>query len=130
MASTHIGVVVRASPDAVYGFARDPANLPRWAAGLAQGDPVGGDDDAFAIDSPMGRVTVVFAPRNAFGVLDHDVVLPSGVRTSNPLRVLAHPDGAEVVFTLRQGDASDDDFARDARAVADDLQRLQALVEA
>jgi hypothetical protein len=129
MGSRHIDVVVHASPDAVYSFARDPANLPRWAAGLAQGDAVGAEGDALVVDSPMGRVTVVFAPRNDLGVLDHDVTLPSGATTNNPLRVLAHPDGAEVVFTLRQGEASDEDFARDARMVAEDLQRLRALVE-
>lgn len=123
-------MVIRASRDAVYSFARDPANLPRWAAGLAQGEVDGTAGDALVVDSPLGRVTVVFAPRNGFGVLDHDVTLPSGGTTNNPLRVLVHPEGAEVVFTLRQGDTSDADFERDAGMVAADLQRLKALVEA
>ena len=129
MVSTHISVVIDASRDAVYAFARDPHNLPRWAAGLASGDIERTGDDAVVVDSPMGRVTVVFAPRNEHGVLDHDVTLPSGDVTNNPVRVLAHPDGAEVVFTLRQGDASDADFARDAGLVSADLARLKSLVE-
>jgi hypothetical protein len=37
----------------------------------------------------MGRVTVTFAPRNDFGVLDHDVTLPSGETVYNPLRVIS-----------------------------------------
>jgi hypothetical protein len=126
--SRHIGVVIASSVDAVHAFARDPANLPRWAAGLATGEAERAED-ALVVDSPMGRVVVVFAPYNGYGVLDHDVTLPSGEVVHNPVRVLAHPDGAEVVFTLRQGNASDEDFARDARLVAEDLDRLRSLVE-
>lgn len=122
-------MVVHAAPETVYDVARDPVNLPRWAAGLAAGEVVPGDGDAVVVDSPMGRVTVVFAPRNRFGVLDHVVTLPSGEAVHNPLRVLAHPDGAEVVFTLRQGEASEEAFAADAALVQADLQRLKALVE-
>lgn len=128
MTSRHIGVVVRAPRDAVYDFARDPAHLPRWAAGLATGD-VAVEGDALVLDSPMGRVSVRFAPRNAFGVLDHDVTLPSGEVVHNPLRVLEHPEGSEVVFTLRQGAASDADLERDAALVAADLERLRRLLE-
>jgi hypothetical protein len=129
MVSTHIGVVIGATRDAVYAVARDPHNLPRWAAGLARGDALITDDERLVLDSPMGRVTVAFAPHNEYGVLDHDVTLPSGVVTNNPVRVLVHPDGAEVVFTLRQGDASAEDLARDAALVEADLQRLKRLVE-
>lgn len=79
--------------------------------------------------SPMGDVRVRFAPPNDFGVLDHDVTLPSGEVVNNPLRVLDHPDGAEVVFTVRQLDASDEDFERDCATVARDLEALRELVE-
>ena len=74
---------------------------------------------------------VVFAPPNAFGVLDHVVTLPSGESVYNPMRVI--PDGdarCEVVFTLRRrAGVSDDDFDADARAVAADLETLRALLE-
>jgi len=33
----------------------------------------------------MGRVTFTLTPRNTFGVLDHDVTLPSGETVYNPL---------------------------------------------
>jgi hypothetical protein len=130
MTSTHIGVVIGATRDAVYAFARDPRNLPRWAAGLAQGGIERAEGDGIVVDSPMGRVGVLFAPLNEYGVLDHDVTLPTGDVVTNPVRVLAHPDGAEVVFTVRQGDASDADFARDTAAVREDLERLKGLLEA
>lgn len=82
------------------------------------------------VDSPMGKVTVRFAARNNLGVLDHDVTLPSGTTVNNPVRVLTHPDGAEVVFTVRQIELTDEEFERDTRMVADDLVRLKNLLEA
>lgn len=127
MKSRHLSVVIAAAPESVYTYARDPANLPTWAAGLAQAD-VEHDGDVLRVDSPMGQVTVRFAARNDFGVLDHDVTLPTGQTVTNPLRVLAHPDGAEVVFTIRQLGLSDDDFDRDADMVQADLERLKNLV--
>lgn len=129
MESRHVSVVVRRTPAEVYAFARDPANLPRWAAGLAVGDPEVGVD-GLVLDSPMGRVAVRFAAPNDLGVLDHEVTLPGGQVVLNPMRVVAHPDGAEVVFTVRQLAMSDDELERDAATVAADLARLSGLLEA
>lgn len=129
MRSRHVSQVIRRPPADVYAFAADPDNLPRWAAGLAQSD-VRREGDRLVVESPMGEVTVTFAPPNALGVLDHDVRLPSGEVVHNPVRVVAHPDGAEVVFTVRQLDLSDDELDRDAATVHEDLERLRAILEA
>lgn len=123
MRSHHVSRVISASPDAVYEYASDVDNLPLWAAGLAQAEVVREGDSLF-VESPMGRVEVRFVERNRFGVLDHDVTLPSGTVVTNPVRVLAHPEGAEVVFTVRQIELDDDAFARDVAMVAADLERL------
>ncbi len=124
--SRHISVVIPRSPEDVYSLARDPENLVRWAAGLATGVRFDGDD--LLTDSPMGEVRVRFAPDNPFGVLDHDVTLPDGAVVNNPLRVLAHPDGAEVLFTVRRLGATEADFDRDCTTVLADLERLRAAV--
>ena len=128
MRTRHLAVVIRRSPDEVYALAADPAHLPSWAAGLAAGE-VRSDGDTLVVDSPMGEVRVRFTPTNAFGVLDHEVTLPDGTATLNPLRVLPHPHGSEVVFTLRGTDGDDDEFEQDAAAVAEDLERLRGLLE-
>lgn len=57
------------------------------------------------------------------------MTLPSGAIVRNPLRVPIHPDGCEVVFTLRQLGLTDEEFDRDCRMVADDLARLRQLLE-
>jgi len=124
MRSHHVSRVISASPEAVYEYASNVDNLPRWAAGLAQSEVVR-EGDVLVVESPMGRVTVRFVERNDLGVLDHDVTLPSGTIVTNPVRVLAHPNGAEIVFTVRQIELTDDEFVRDIELVAADLERLE-----
>ncbi|MHA6512930.1 SRPBCC family protein [Tessaracoccus sp. Z1128] len=128
MQSRHLSRVIPRPADEVYCFVANPDNLVRWAAGLAQGDAVRKGPDLI-VGSPMGQVTVRLVPVNDYGVFDHDVTLPSGIVVTNPARVLPHPDGCEVLFTLRQLDMTDEEFERDARAVEDDLERLAALLE-
>ncbi len=134
MESRHLSVVIRRDWREVAAFAGDPEHLPEWAAGLAAGE-LRREGDDLVMASPMGQVRVRFAPPNAFGVLDHDVQLPDGTTVRNPLRVLEHPLGAEVVFSLRAPRGAEDDpaleaaFEADARAVAADLERLRALME-
>jgi hypothetical protein len=128
MESRHISRIISASPKAVYDFAANVDNLPKWASGLAQ-TTVTREGSTLWVESPMGRVSVRFVAPNDFGILDHEVTLPSGDTVTNPMRVLAHPDGAEIVFTVRQLDLTDDEFDHDARTVADDLDRLRQLVE-
>lgn len=129
MRSRHVSVVINAEPAKVYDFAAEPDNLPRWAAGLAKSEVVRRGDELL-VESPMGTVTVRFVPRNTLGVVDHEVVLPTGDTVLDPLRVLAHPEDAEVVFTIRQLAMSDDEFDRDTQMVEKDLAQLKSLLEA
>lgn len=131
MRSRHISRVMTAAPAEVCAQARDPRSLPLWASGLARARVRTDPDDPriLLMDSPMGEVRVRFAPSNPFGVLDHTVTLPTGETVQNPLRVLDHPEGSEVVFTVRQLDLTEEEFDRDCATVAADLERLQRLVE-
>lgn len=128
MQSRHVSTVIHRTPAEVYAYAAEPDHLPAWAAGLAAA-PVTREGDALLVDSPMGQVRVRFVARNEHGILDHDVVLPSGTVVTNPVRVMAHPDGAEVVFTVRQIELTDDELERDVRTVEADLARLKAILE-
>jgi hypothetical protein len=120
--------IKRAAAD-VYDYASDPANLPNWAPGL--GSSVENVDGQWFVETSEGRVGVAFAPANAYGVLDHEVTLPSGDVIYNPMRVVPDGDGCEVVFSLRRlPDLSDEDFARDAGLVQADLTRLKHVLEA
>ena len=127
--SLHISETVERRVDDVYRYASDPSRLPEWAAGLS--GSIEQVDGQWVAESPMGRVLVEFAPPNDFGVLDHVVVLPSGDRVYNPMRVIQLGDVSELVFTLRrQPGMSDEAFDRDEAAIRADLRTLKAVLEA
>jgi hypothetical protein len=95
----------------VYDFVRDPANLPKWAAGIDSG------------------AKVRFVEHNALGVLDHWVDTPQG-EVHVPMRVIANGGCSEFVFTLLRGPGMTDEiFDRDARAVERDLAALKRVLE-
>ena len=124
----HITVWVDRPAGEVYDYAADPIHLPDWASGLSSS--VEQVDGQWVAASPMGRVTIAFVPRNEFGVLDHDVTLPSGETVHNPMRVIPADAGCEVVFTLRRRPGmSDEDLERDAAAVTADLAALKRVLE-
>jgi hypothetical protein len=115
----HVSVHIARRPEEVYEFASHPENLPRWAAGLADSELV-----------RDGKVRVEFAPRNPFGVLDHDVTLETGITIHNPMRVVPNGEGSEFMFTLiRQPGMSDEEFANDRAAIERDLRTLKSLLE-
>jgi hypothetical protein len=125
----HVSITIARPPGEVYDFASEPGNLPRWAAGLARSE-VSRDGGAWVADSPLGRVRIRFAERNRFGVLDHDVELPSGEVVHNPMRVMPHGEGSELVFSLlRRPGMPDDELAADRAAVEADLRTLKGLLE-
>lgn len=125
----HLGVRVARPAADVYAFASDPRNIPRWAPGL--GTSVEELDGQWYVGTGEGRARVTFTPPNAYGVLDHEVVTPSGVVVHVPLRVV--PDGADacdVVLTLRRVPGmTDAELERDAGLVRADLARLRDLLE-
>lgn len=125
----HISISIARPPAEVYAFARDPRNLPRWAAGLARSE-VRRDGDEWVAEAPFGKVRIRFVEENEFGVLDHDVTLESGVTVHNPMRVVPNGEGSEFIFTLiRQPGMSEEQFAEDREAVEKDLRTLKVLLE-
>lgn len=112
----------------VYAFMHDPAQLPQWASGLAAG--IRQENGRWLAESPMGTVEVRMAPDNDFGVLDHDVVLPSGQVVYNALRVMPNRDGCEVAFTVfRTDDLDATAFGGAVDHVEKDLHALKAQME-
>src|SRR5688500_11089897 len=98
--SRHLSVYIDRPVTEVCAFVSDPTHLPRWAPGLG-GSVVRVDGDWF-VETPEGRVWVTFAPDNEYGVLDHEVLTPSGETVYVPMRAVADGDGCEVIFTLRR----------------------------
>ncbi|HEV2637358.1 MAG TPA: SRPBCC family protein [Actinocrinis sp.] len=126
--SKQISVQIDRPVTDVYDYLADPANMAEWAQGL--GSTVTEEAGNWYLATPEGRIGVEFAPRNDFGVLDHDVTLPSGEVFYNPMRAVANEEGSEVLFTVRRlPGLSDAEFERDAGLVAADLVRIKQVLE-
>lgn len=112
MESRHISVHIDRPAPEVYDYLAGPGRLSEWAAGVDR------------------SAEVTYAPRNPYGVLDHDVTLPSGETVHVPMRVTADGSGCEVLLTVRpRPGMSEDDMDRDADAVRADLATLKKIVE-
>lgn len=124
----HVSVSIRRSVPDVYRFASEPRNLPRWASGL--GGAIRNESGEWIAEGPLGTVQMRFAAPNELGVLDHEVVLPTGEVVHNPMRVVPNGTGSEVVFTLfRQPGVTDEKLAEDREWIRKDLQALKELLE-
>jgi hypothetical protein len=124
----NIFVSIRRSPSDVYAFVTNGENVPRWAKGL--GTKIRRAGDEWVAEGPVGTVRVRFAPPNALGVADHDVVLETGVTVHNPIRVIPNGAGCTVIFTLmRRPGVTEQQFGDDADAVQRDLASLKAFLE-
>ncbi len=114
---------------AVYAFAGQPEKMSQWASGLGQG-LVRDGEDWLADGGPIGQVRVRFSPPNDFGVIDHVVYMPSGLRVHNAFRIVPNGDGAEAIFLVtRLPDQTKEQFEQDIAHVAKDLARLKAILE-
>jgi hypothetical protein len=126
--SRHLSETIERPAADVYAFVSDPANIPRWAVGLATA--VENVDGRWLLGTGSERAGVAFAERNTFGVCDHEVTLRSGDVVYVPMRVVRNGDGCDVVLTVRrQPDMTDADFDRDSGLVQADLTRLKRVLE-
>lgn len=124
----NVSVSIRRSPQDVYAFASNGENLPRWASGI--GTRVRNVNGEWLAEGPLGHIRLRFVRANDLGVLDHDVILPSGTTVHNSMRVVPNGTGSTVVFTvLRSPGVSRTKFVEDAQWVERDLMTLKSLLE-
>ena len=124
----YLSISIEREPEAVYAFTSNPENLPQWAMGLGQGVQRAGDH--WEVNTEQGTVGLRFTPHNAYGVLDHTVVLSDGTEVYVPMRVMPNGTGSEVMLVLfRQPEMDATAFARDAGRMQNDLAALKALLE-
>ena len=125
----NISVSINSSFNEVYQYISNPENLPKWAAGLADAT-LKNSGDEWTTNSPMGKIKIKFVDKNLFGVVDHDVTLPSGEVVHNPLRIVKNSIGSEVIFTIfHRAEMTQDEFYKDCELVHKDLMKLKSLLE-
>jgi hypothetical protein len=122
-----VSVAADVDPVSAYTYISDPAHLPEWAPGFVKSIVKQGD--AWLAQTTLGEAWFRFAPLNEYGVLDHDVVLPSG-RFYNPMRVIPNGAGCEILFTLLQlPGMTEAQFIQDLETLRSDLKTLRNVLE-
>jgi len=128
LTSKTLSVSISCDPTTVYAFVSNGANLPRWATAFCKSVKPSKHD--WLVETPQGPVTIRLAARNAFGVVDHDVIPASGLAVHVPMRIVPNGSGSEVLFTLFQmPEMSGQRFAEDVRLVQQDLATLKRVLE-
>jgi hypothetical protein len=124
----HVSVSIDRPPQEVYDFVSAPENvLPKWATG-PQGF-IRRADDGWIVDSPVGKVKMQFAAKNALGILDFDFILESGLTIHNPMRVIPNGNGSELIRTvLREPGMSGEGFAEETEWAEKDLAMIRELL--
>lgn len=123
----NISVSINRPASEVYKFASNPENFPQW---VAFAESIKRQDDSWIGESSLGAIKIKFTPQNDFGIIDHQVTLPSGETVNNPMRVVANGKGCEFIFTLFWlPGRTEQEFNEDAEAVASDLQKLKQILE-
>lgn len=126
--SKTLSVSIAAEPARVYAFLVNGENLPKWATAFCKSAAPEGK--AWKVQTPVGPVMIEFVPVNPFGVLDHDVTLPTGQTLRMPMRVIPNGAGSEVLFTLfRTPEMTNDQYAEDERMIQQDLLTLRRVME-
>lgn len=128
-ASRTITVGINREAGDVYRFLAAPVNYPRWAPVVGDGFTKI-DTLTWQAELPFGPRTIRFSPFNNYGVLDHSEQAPGQTPIVNPMRVLAGPNAAHLVFTFYRRDEMDDVQFRSAiEWIHADLLAFKSLME-
>jgi hypothetical protein len=123
-----LSVSIQRDVETVYRFTSEPLNFPRWVRSFVKS--VENRAGKWFLNTSLGEQQLAFVEKNAWGVLDHYVILANGAQVYAPMRVIANGSGSTVLFTLfRLPEMNDADFERDAGMVQRDLESLKLLLE-
>lgn len=123
-----LSVGIERSPEEVYEFVAEPANLPKWSFFVASIRP---EEDQWVVETLNGEVRIRFVPKNSFGLLDHWVTVGPDSVVYVPMRVVANGSGgSEFLFSVfRQPGMTDAAYEEDLRLVRNDLNNLKRVLE-
>jgi hypothetical protein len=128
MKSKTVNISIKSDTKTVYEFLLNLENLPKWAPSTFPSiKEVNGE---WLVDTPHGQNKVMLTEKNNFGILDHRVLLTSGVEVYVPMRVIENGDGSEVMLTVFQTpEMTDEVFDEDIKMVEKDLNQIKTIIE-
>jgi hypothetical protein len=121
-------ITIDTEPKAVHEFVADPANLPRWAVGFAQG--VRQEDGRWIVQTAGGDVPVDIKADAGTGVVDFHLQPARDVRVTAYSRVMPAGTGTLYTFTqVQPAGMPDEVFDGLVGAVRHELVALKAILE-
>ncbi len=121
-------VTIAAPPEHVLAFVGDPANLPRWAIGLAR--QVRCEDRRWVVTTASGDVGIAVDVDRRASTVDFRLEPAPGVEAVAYSRVVPNGDGAEYTFVqFQQPGMADELFEQLSQAVRHELVALKAVLE-
>lgn len=124
-----VHVSILATPKSVVAFLNDMENWKTWAPWVRSVTRL--SEGSWSLETTDGAMTIRFVEPNSLGVLDHHVMLASGMSVFNAMRVVPNGSGSELVMVVTQApEVSSAQFDQDVQAVTDDFARLKAAAEA
>lgn len=127
--SKTISIAIYRPYDEVYEFLAEPKNFPSWASNLGSDFVQVGESD-WATTTRNGRVILRFSPRNAYGILDHQVFPEGKTALTTPMRLIANGEGCEIIYTLLQRPGmTAEALASEIEWVTSDFEALRSLLE-
>lgn len=128
--SKTISIPIYRPSDEVYEFLAEPRNFPSWASNLGPDFVMLGENE-WATTTRAGRVILRFAPRNAYGILDHQVFVEGRTPITTPMRVIENDEGCEIIYTqFQRPGMSEAAFESEIEWVTSDFEALRSLLEA
>ncbi len=128
MRSDTQSIMIEGPPAAVHAFVAEPANLPRWAVGFAQG--VRRENGRWIVQTSAGDMPMRVDADERCGAVDFHMEPVPGVRVSAFSRVVPAGEGSVYVFTQLQATGMPDEvFDAQMRALGPELVALKAVVE-
>ena len=128
-----ISVSIARPYEDVYAFLANPRNLFSWASVMGtKHHPVAplewvAEEPTF-IDQP---VTLIFSPRNAYGVLDFTALVGGQVIYAAPVRAVRNDEGTEVTIgVFMQPGGNEESFRSEIEWMRADLLVVKSLLEA
>ena len=128
MRSDTQNVTISATPEQVFAFVADGANLPRWAIGFAKS--VRTDGAGWIVGTAQGEMPTAIAADEGTGTVDFRMEPVPGMMATAYARVMPNGKGAEFAFTqFQQPGMPDEMFAKLVAAVGHEMVALKALLE-
>ena len=127
--SRTIAIPILRAFDEVYEFLVEPLNFPSWASNLGA-DFVQVGENEWRTTTRSGPVILRFSPRNAFGILDHQVFPEGKAPVTTPMRLIENDEGCEIIYTqFQRPGMSEEAFASEVEWVTSDFEALRSLLE-